>query len=164
MWSLESRSRLLWQSLGLVSKFEPGLGLGFYDKVSISVSSRNLSHVSVSEVTVSTTSLAVDLQLLQTSCVLNQLTMNRSRPAFAVLNLMAVQLTQHCSILDRSLCFATLNALSWLWVIYILRLCFMADFNIDYIFEHFVKIKLTLRHWNKWKKWEVEPVEVKSLI
>jgi len=34
---------------------EPGLGLGFYDKVS--VSSRNLSQVSVSEVTVSTTSL-----------------------------------------------------------------------------------------------------------
>ena len=33
----------------------PGLGLGFYDKVS--VSSRNLSQVSVSEVTVSTTSL-----------------------------------------------------------------------------------------------------------
>jgi len=35
MWGLESRSwtsrsrfRLLWQSLGLVSKFEPGLGLG----------------------------------------------------------------------------------------------------------------------------------------
>jgi len=25
-----SRSRLLWQSLGLVSKFEPGLGLGGY--------------------------------------------------------------------------------------------------------------------------------------
>jgi len=35
----------------------PGLGLGFYDKVSVSVSSRNLSQVSVSEVTVSTTSL-----------------------------------------------------------------------------------------------------------
>jgi len=36
-----------------------GLGLGFYDKVSVSVkvSSRNLSQVSVSEVTVSTTSL-----------------------------------------------------------------------------------------------------------
>jgi len=33
----------------------PGLGLGFYDKVS--VSSRNLSQVSVSEVAVSTTSL-----------------------------------------------------------------------------------------------------------
>ena len=32
-----------------------GLGLGFYDKVS--VSTRNLSQVSVSEVTVSTTSL-----------------------------------------------------------------------------------------------------------
>jgi len=37
MWGLESRSRtcrswsrLLWQSLGLVSKFEPGLGLGGY--------------------------------------------------------------------------------------------------------------------------------------
>jgi len=37
----------------------PGLCLGFYDKVSVSVSSRNLSQVSVSvlEVTVSTTSL-----------------------------------------------------------------------------------------------------------
>ena len=37
----------------------PGLGLclDFYDKVSVSVSSRNLSQVSVSEVTVSTTSL-----------------------------------------------------------------------------------------------------------
>jgi len=37
MWGIESRSRtsrsrsrLLWQSLGLVSKFEPGLGLGGY--------------------------------------------------------------------------------------------------------------------------------------
>ena len=35
MWGLESRSRtsrsrLLWQSLGLVSKFEPGLGFGGY--------------------------------------------------------------------------------------------------------------------------------------
>jgi len=37
MWGLESpsrtsrsRSRLLWQSLGLISKFEPGLGLGVY--------------------------------------------------------------------------------------------------------------------------------------
>jgi len=35
----------------------PGVGLGFYDKVSVSVSSRNLSQVSVSKVTVSTTSL-----------------------------------------------------------------------------------------------------------
>jgi len=34
-----------------------GLGLGFYDKVSVSVSSRNWSQVSVSEITVSTTSL-----------------------------------------------------------------------------------------------------------
>ena len=34
----------------------PGLGLGFYDKVS--VSSRNMSQVSVSEVMVSNTSLA----------------------------------------------------------------------------------------------------------
>jgi len=33
----------------------PGLGLGFYDKVS--VSSRNLSQVSLSEITVLTTSL-----------------------------------------------------------------------------------------------------------
>jgi len=41
-------------SLGLGLEL-PGLGLGFYDKVS--VSSRNLSQVSVSEVTVSTTSL-----------------------------------------------------------------------------------------------------------
>jgi len=40
MWGFESRSRprtsrfrsrLLWQSLGLVSKFEPSLGLGGYD-------------------------------------------------------------------------------------------------------------------------------------
>ena len=35
----------------------PGLGLGFYDKVS--VSSQNLSQVSVSEVTISTTSLTL---------------------------------------------------------------------------------------------------------
>jgi len=38
MWGLEYRSRtsrsrtgLLWQSLGIVSKFQPGLGLGGYD-------------------------------------------------------------------------------------------------------------------------------------
>jgi len=34
-----------------------GLGLGFYDKVPISVSSRHLNKVSISEVAVSTTSL-----------------------------------------------------------------------------------------------------------
>jgi len=47
-------------SLGLeLPGFGLGFGLGFYDKVSVSVSSRNLSQVlvSVSEVTVSTTSL-----------------------------------------------------------------------------------------------------------
>jgi len=44
------------------------------------------------------------------------------------------------------------------------HLCFTAEFNIDYIFKYFVKIKLTLRHWNKWKKWEFEPVETKTLI
>jgi len=53
---------------------------------------------------------AVDLQLLQTRCVVIQLPRNRSRPVSAVLNLMAVQPTQHCSILERS-CFGTLNAL-----------------------------------------------------
>jgi len=37
----------------------PGPSLGFYDKVSVSVSSRNLSQVSVLEVTVSTTSLDI---------------------------------------------------------------------------------------------------------
>jgi len=41
----------------------PGLGLGFFDKVS--VSSRNLSQVQVSEVTVSTTSLLVILAILK---------------------------------------------------------------------------------------------------
>jgi len=35
----------------------PGLGLGFYDEVSVSVPSRNFSQVSVSEVTFSTTSM-----------------------------------------------------------------------------------------------------------
>ena len=37
----------------------PGLSLGFYDKVSVLVSFRNLSQVSVSEVAVSTTSLII---------------------------------------------------------------------------------------------------------
>jgi len=63
---------------------------------------------------------SVDLQLLQTRCVVIQLPMNRSRPVSAILNLMAVQPTQHCSILERSFCFGTLNVLCWLWVIYIL--------------------------------------------
>jgi len=44
----------------------PGLvlGLGFYGKVSVSVSSRNLSQVSVSEVTVSTAPLTSALEEL----------------------------------------------------------------------------------------------------
>jgi len=33
-----------------------------------------------------------------------------------------------------------------------LQFCFMEDFNIGYIFKYFVKIKLTLRHWNKWQQ------------
>ena len=45
----------------------PGLGLGFYEKVS--VSSRNLSQVSVSEVTVSTTSLTVTFE--RACCTVN---------------------------------------------------------------------------------------------
>jgi len=45
-------------SLGLGLEL-PGLSLGFYDKVSVLVSSWNLSQVSVLEVTVSTTSLLV---------------------------------------------------------------------------------------------------------
>jgi len=54
------RSRVsVWASnLGLGLGLElPGLGLGFYDKVSVLVSSRNLSQVSVSEVAFSTKSL-----------------------------------------------------------------------------------------------------------
>jgi len=46
MWGLEprsrtsrSRSRPLWQSLGLVSKFEPGLGLGLQLEVTVSTTS-----------------------------------------------------------------------------------------------------------------------------
>jgi len=84
-----------------------------------------------------------------------------SRPVSAVLNLMAVHPTQHCSILEISFCFGTLNALHFDKS---LHLCFTADFNIDYIFKHFVKIKLTLRHWSKWKKWEVEPVEARIVM
>jgi len=63
---------------------------------------------------------AVDLQLLQRRCEVIQLPMNRSRSVSVVLNLIALQPTQHCSILERSFCFGTLNALGWLWVIYIL--------------------------------------------
>ena len=47
----------------------PSLGLGFYDKVS--VSSRNLSQVSVSEVTVSTTSLVDSTISLKSSMYVN---------------------------------------------------------------------------------------------
>ena len=69
-----------------------------------------------------------------------------SRPVSAVLNLMAVHPTQHCSILEISFCFGTLNALHFDKS---LHLCFTADFSIAYIFKYFVKIKVTLRNWKK---------------
>ena len=61
MWGLGLGLEL--PGLGLGLEFpDLGLGLGFYDKVSVSVSSRNLSQVSVSGVTVSTTSLLYSSQ------------------------------------------------------------------------------------------------------
>jgi len=48
---LESRSRLLWQSLGLVSKFEPGLGLGGcgLDYITASLKEHDICGFGVSE-------------------------------------------------------------------------------------------------------------------
>jgi len=50
---------------------------------------------------------SVDLQLLQTRCVMIQPAMNRSRRVSLVLTLMAVLLTQLCSVLERSFRFET---------------------------------------------------------
>jgi len=51
------------------------------------------------------TGTEVDQKLLQTRCVVIQLAMNRSRPVSVALTLMAVLLTQRCSVLERFFCF-----------------------------------------------------------
>ena len=43
-----------------------------------------------------------------------------------------------------------------------LQFCFMSEFTIDYVFQAFVKIKWTLRHWSKWQKMRLNQWKPKS--
>ena len=72
---------------------------------------------------------AVDLQPLQTRCVVIHFAMNRSRRVSVALTLMAVLATQRCSVLERSFCFGKFCGSSAFRQR--LAVLLVADFNTD---------------------------------